>query len=608
MIQSAGFAEIGHEGRDLQDRCTAIAKKAGIRIWGPNCMGLVDIPRKYFFTFTSPAVYEGGLIPGRISLIVQSGMLAAVFLAELKGRGIGVSKACSIGNRADVDECDLLKYLLTDPETDVVALYLESIPRGRLFAEIAGRAAKPIVVLKAGRSAAGARAAVSHTSSLAGNSRLLDGVLEMSGVTLADDIYQMMDLANALATIPHVPPACRTAILTLSGGAGILACDALEKNGLNVARLSEKTKQAFGGIFPDWMPVSNPVDLFPASGLHGRIFTYHQAISIVLEDPNVDVLLIHFIAGVDPELPDLDALKEKADSAGKVLFFWVMGRQEASRSFRQEAQSRGIAVHREIVRAVECLSAASRFRHREEPLEVVDRHMSPSVASVLQESPLGSSEERVWDEHESKRLLAAWRIPVVEEKLVRSLPEAREAARDLGFPVVLKGLLPGVVHKTEQGLIHLGITAPPLLEVAYRNIQEKLGGRGRILMQRQVETDYELIAGFVRDEQFGPCIMFGLGGVLAELEPDVVFALAPLRRSQALELMEGIRGRRLLKGFRGMAPLREELMAEILINLGNLGTANSQIQQIDINPVAVAAGFPLAVDASIILKLAKNCE
>ena len=361
IIESAGFAETGERGLALQDQCVTIAKRAGMRIWGPNCMGIVDVRQEYFFTFMHPAVRKEGLLPGRISLIVQSGMMSAIFLAELGRRSIGVAKACSIGNRADVDECDVLEYLLKDPDTDVIALYLESIPRGRLFAQMVQRSTKPIVVLKGGRSKAGAIAAKSHTYSLAGNSRLLASVLEGSGVTLVDEIFQMMEVANALAVIRHVNPACRTAIVTLSGGAGILACDALEKRGLTVAQLSDETRKAIGEVFPAWMPVSNPVDLFPAVSSHGRDVAFNHAISAVLNDSNVDVLLIHFVAGLGEGVPDLAELKKRADERGKLVLFWLMGLQKGSERFRQEARSLDILVHEDVSRVADCLWAASKF-------------------------------------------------------------------------------------------------------------------------------------------------------------------------------------------------------------------------------------------------------
>jgi len=362
IIESAGFAETGQSGLALQDQCVTVAKRAGMRIWGPNCMGIVDVRKNYFFTFMHPGVRKEGLMPGRISLIVQSGMMSAIFLAELSRRDIGIAKACSIGNRADVDECDVLEYLLKDHDTDVIALYLESIPRGRLFAKIAQRSTKPIVVLNGGRSKAGAVAAKSHTYSLAGNSRLLAGVLEGSGVTLVDEIFQMMDLANALTVIRGVNPACRTAIVTLSGGAGILACDAIEKRGLTVAQLSDETKKTISEVFPAWMPVSNPVDLFPAVSSHGREVAFRRTISSVLNDPNVDVVLIHFVAGLDEGLRDLADLKKRADECGKVVLVWLMGLQEGCKRFREEARALGILVHEDVSRMADCLWAAAKFR------------------------------------------------------------------------------------------------------------------------------------------------------------------------------------------------------------------------------------------------------
>jgi acetyltransferase len=601
IIESAGFAETGEQGLALQDQCVAIAKQNGMRIWGPNCMGLVDVHQKHFFTFMHPGVREEGLLPGRISLIVQSGMMSAIFLAELGRRGIGISKACSIGNRADVDECDVLEYLLKDPDTDVIALYLESIPRGRLFAQTAERSTKPIVLLKGGKSKAGALAAKSHTYSLAGNSRLLNSVLEISGVTLADSIYQMMDLANALATIPHVDPSCRTAVLSLSGGAGVLACDALESHGVPVAQLSEQTQKTVGKVFPVWMPVTNPIDLFPSVGLHGRDVVFDHTISAVLEDPNTDVLLIHFVAGLDENIPDLDNIKKKADRSGKAIFFWLMGRREGCDRFRQKARTVGIPVHDDVPRIAECLSAASRFRGHKLSLRAVNENAAPSSPS-FPKKPSFPSSEKIWDEFDSKGFLSGWKIPVVEEKLVHNPKEAWKTARQMGLPVVLKGLMPGKVHKTEQGLVHLGITDKTLLEAAYHHIQEKLDHHGRILIQKEVKSDYELIAGFIRDDQFGPCVMFGMGGIFSELESDVVFAMAPLERESALKLIGRIRGKRLLQGFRGMTPLKQDTMADILVNLGNVSMAYPQIEQIDINPLAVGKGTPLAVDANILLR------
>ena len=602
IIESAGFAEVGPAGAELQDRCTAIAKASGIRVWGPNCMGLVDIPRKHLFTFMHPKVYEDGLIPGRISLIVQSGMLTAGFLADLMGeRAIGVAKACSIGNKSDVDECDILEYLLHDEETDSVALYLESIPRGRRFIELASKAAKPIVVLKGGKSSAGAKAALSHTSSLAGNARLQDNLLTQAGVTIAHDFQQMMELARALAMIPQTPRHSRVAIITFSGGAGILTCDLLEEKGFIIAELSDETKEKLAGVFPDWLPASNPVDLFPAFGIRGPQAAYEGAFAALVEDPGVDVVFLHYFAGIIDNYEGLQRMKEMAQKAGKVIVIWVIGLGQSVRSFKRAAQDVGIPAHGELFRAVECLAAAANYQPRQLAAASTPAAAKGSLPTDATDLLAEEKNEGIWDEFASKRLLEKINIPVVEEYLAWTAADALTAGRRIGYPVVIKGLLTGEVHKTESGLVRLGVATDTELVAAFAGLMSRLKGRGRIVIQRQIPVEYELIAGFLRDDQFGPCVMFGMGGIFSELQRDVVFALAPPSREDALELIYRIKGRKLLQGFRGKAPVNEEVMADILVNLGNLGAACPAIEQIDINPLAVSQGHPVAVDATVIL-------
>lgn len=603
IIESAGFSEVGPEGKAIQDRCTAIAEAMGLRVWGPNCMGLLDVPRKHFFTFMHPKIYSDGLVPGRISLIVQSGMLSAGFLADLMSeRVIGVGKICSIGNKSDVDECDILEYLLEDEETASVALYLESIPRGRRFIELARRAAKPIVVLKGGKSASGAKAALSHTSSLAGNARLQDSLFDLAGVTIARDFAQMMELARSLSMIPHTPPGCRTAILTYSGGAGILTCDLLEENGLALAELSPATKDALSQYYPDWLPVSNPVDLFAAFGTNNPE-AYQGVFRTVAKDPQVDAIILHFFAGAHTGLEEVKWAKEAADLGGKVIVLWLYGLHRDIRDLRLRAEASGIPAHGELSRAVECLAAASRYQPR-------GTMPSPEAVPLSTVTPLSTvsdlvkrqRQHRIWDEFDSKRILEASGIPVVEERIVQSAAEAARASQGIGYPVVMKGLLPGEVHKTESGLIVLGVRSANEAKKNFRDLQTRMHGQGRILIQRYVPMDYEIIAGFLRDSQFGPCVMFGLGGIFSELQRDVAFALAPLAREEALGLLNRIRGQKLFRGFRGMAPLEEDFMADILVRLGELGASCPDIEQIDINPLVVSHGVPVAVDATVILK------
>ncbi|MBW2479324.1 MAG: CoA-binding protein [Deltaproteobacteria bacterium] len=359
MIESGGFAETGEQGKQLQKSLDQIRKDTGIRIWGPNCMGLVDAVHNLVFSFVLPAIWDKGLQTGRVSLVVQSGMLSAGFLIDIMSNGImGISKACSIGNKADINECDLLEYLIDDPETGVIGLYLESIADGRRFIDLCRSSAKPIVVLRGGKSRKGAEAALSHTASLAGNGAVISGALATAGVVEAYDFKQMMDVCRSLANYPQISPEdCRrVGILTMSGAAGILSADFIEAHGLSVARLSPATVEKLQEIFPEWMPVSNPVDLWPAVELNGRKKAYRHSFQALCDDAEVDAILFHVFVG-GHAAADISALVEMARQANKPLFGWVMGRREDAHKFQLHAREQEIPVFGELYRAVECMAA-----------------------------------------------------------------------------------------------------------------------------------------------------------------------------------------------------------------------------------------------------------
>ena len=360
IIQSAGFAETGEKGKKLQKQLAEISRRTGIRIWGPNCMGLVDVVHKNVFSFVTPSIWDEGLLSGNISLIVQSGMLSAGFLIDMMTRDkLGVSKACSIGNKMDVNECDILEYLLADPDTAVVGLYLESIEEGRRFFEICKNATKPVVVLQGGKSEKGARAAMGHTASMACNSAIMKGALAQAGVVQADDFRQMIDFSRTLALFPNVPrrrPG-RIAIATFSGGAGIVSSDLLDHYELALADLSRDTLKSLKGVFPEWMPPSNPIDLWPAIERNGVDKAYGQTVDAVCADPGVDAVFLHaFVGGLIWRMK-LKPIVETAMKAGKPIFFWLIGNENNTRHFQEEARKLKVPVFRELSRAVECMAA-----------------------------------------------------------------------------------------------------------------------------------------------------------------------------------------------------------------------------------------------------------
>lgn len=603
MIESGGFAETGAQGKQLQKRLDQIRKDTGIRIWGPNCMGLVDAIHNLVFSFVLPAIWDKGLQTGSVSLVVQSGMLSAGFLIDIMTNGImGISKACSIGNKADVNECDVLEYLIKDPDTGVIGLYLESIPDGRRFIDLCRRSAKPVVVLRGGKSRKGAEAAMSHTASLAGNGAVINGALASAGVVEAYDFKQMMDMCRSLANYPAIPAMdCRrVGILTMSGAAGILSADFIEAHGLSVAELTRATVEKLQEIYPEWMPVSNPVDLWPAVELNGRKKAYRHSFQALCDDPAVDAILFHIFVG-GHAAANVSSLVKMARQAGKPLFGWVMGKRDEAHKFQLHAREQEIPVFGELRRAVECMAAViSRKILPEAHGHKIELTKSGNDAEKL-EKLLGVSGGPL-DEFKAKQVLSLCNLPVVEEYLVSSPDQANEKAKNLGFPVVLKGLLAGEIHKTELGLVRTGICSPEAVATAFVELQNKMSAGGMVLIQKEIQGFPELIAGLIRDPQFGACVMCGFGGILAEMMADSVFAPAPLSHAEAMALIGRLKTQKLLDGYRGFPAVDRDLLADILVRLGHLGVSYPLIKEVDINPLIVCEGLPIAVDATIVVE------
>lgn len=604
MIESGGFAETGRGGQNLQTELIELAKKTGIRLWGPNCMGLVDAVNGKVFSFMESRSVKRGFTAGPVSLIVQSGMLSAGFLVDIMSNSVmGISKVCSIGNKIDVNENDLLAYLINDPDTGVIGLYLESISEGRRFIELCRKCSKPIVVLKGGKSPKGAEAAISHTASLAGNHRVLAGVLAQAGVFEASDFKQMADLCRSLAAYPQCPAGKgRLALLTFSGAAGIVAADFMNQKDLSVAELSARSKNSLQTLFPPWMPPANPVDLWPAmeKNLGTSIDAYEESMKVVLADPGVDAVLLMGFAGNARLTFNFAAVSAQAKEAGKPLFVWLLGQRDETFRFQKEALSLGVPVFQELYRAVECLSAVFRPRLSFNTA-VAEKDVSSGITISSDLCRILESAQGPLDEYISKQILQAHGIPAVQEKLVENLEECLAAADNIGYPLVMKGIVPGVVHKTEMGLVQLGISDRQAAAIIFQKLSEKMNYEGKVLLQQQVQGEIELILGLIRDPQFGPCIMLGIGGIMAEVFNEAIFAVAPLSRQEALNFIGRFRGQRLLEGFRGAPPVDKEKLAAILMALGNIGLLYPRIEEIDINPLIITGTGAVAADATIVL-------
>jgi acetyltransferase len=607
IVQSGGFAEVGPEGRVLQEKCLDIARKGRLRLWGPNCMGLIDIARRYVFSFIIPEAWEGSMNQGHVSLIVQSGLLSAGFITTLMAnKTLGLAKVCSIGNKSDVEETELLEYLLQDPATKVIALYLESFARGRRFIELVTSSDKPVVVLKGGKSPLGAEAAASHTASLAGNHNLVRGVLKQAAVHQGDDFFEMVDIARTLEKDFYLqrPPdgKPRIAIFSYSGASGIVTTDHMDKYGLTLAHFSPQTQKKLEELTPIWMPIKNPVDYYPAMEKHGPALAYKRGLEALLQDPQVDGIIVHLFAGFGIWSLDMKQILSDIQKPCKPILFWLIGPEKGREPTRLTLEEEGWPTFLEIHRTVKVMASLFEdYGTRREPLEISSPEF-PIPRAIMKRDPASDGKGRkVLDEFEAKKLLKTLKLKVVKEVAARNLGEALRAAKRIGYPIVLKGIVEGQAHKTELGLVKLNLRNGDQLKSAYRKMLHARIKPESFLIQPMVQGDLELIAGVVRDPQFGPAVMLGLGGVRAEVYKDTAFRLAPINQKDVLNMVSDLKGQALLKGYRGSKPVNMERLAHWLIKLGWFALKLEKIQEIDVNPLLIVDGEPVAVDATIIL-------
>ncbi|MBI5524113.1 MAG: CoA-binding protein [Desulfarculus sp.] len=362
MIQSAGMAEVGPEGQALQQRCLALAQAHGMRLWGPNCLGMLDGVNGRVFSFMDPGRWENSLRPGNVSLIVQSGALAGGFLMQVLGQGyFGISKACSLGNRVDVNECDILEHLATDPHTQVVAMYLESLADPARFRRAVENLARPVVLLKGGLSQEGARAALSHTGSLAGNAAIGEGFFRQLGLHRAHDFVELMDLAKALSLWQGRHGGPRVAVMTWSGGAGIVNADHLAAQGLTLASLAPATLERLGRVYPPWMAPGNPADIWPAIERSGWLTAQQETLAALLDDPGVDAVQVHYFVRPDV-LPQAREHFAAAAGSSKPVAVWAAGDAHLFDELRRMVEPLGCPVYNEIGRGVKALSLMAKPR------------------------------------------------------------------------------------------------------------------------------------------------------------------------------------------------------------------------------------------------------
>ena len=607
VVISAGFREVGPAGVRRERRIRDICREYGIRLIGPNCLGVIntdpDVVLNASFARKMPAA-------GGIAFLSQSGALCTAVLDYARGKAIGFSKFVSFGNKADVTEIDLLDYLHRDEQTDVILLYLEELRNGRGLIEAArritrGANAKPILAIKAGRTPAGANAAASHTGSLGGEDAICEAVFREAGIIRVGSIEELFNSAILLEYQP-MPKGRRLAIVTNAGGPGVMATDTAVSVGLEMARFRPETTRKLKASLPATANIGNPVDVIGDA----RADRYTAALKGVLDDADTDQVLVILTPQSMTDIEDIaGAICEVRDRAGKPIACSFMGASDVAPGvdILQAAHIPHYILPEWACRAMADVQRVRRWREMETdepgPALELDR---PAAAATIEALPPGYLRE-----DQALAVLDAYGFPVPRHRLCRDADEAEAFAGEIGYPVVLRLVSPQIVHKFDVKGVALNLASGEALRAAH---EEMLAHVARaqpdaeiagVLCRRMIPGGHEVILGAKRDEVFGPTLMFGLGGLFVEIFKDVTFALAPIQPSAAGRMVREVKAHRLLEGYRGTPGADVAQIEECLLRLSRLVTDFPRIVELDINPLIVGPRRQGASVADVRIRLSE---
>jgi acetyltransferase len=604
IIISAGFSELGTEGRALEKQIRDAARGA-MRIVGPNCLGIIHPPSGLNASFAANMAARG-----RVALLSQSGAICTSILDWARDTHVGFSSFVSVGTMLDVDFADLIDYFADDPDTHSIILYMESIGDVRRFLSAARAVArtKPVIVVKSGRHEAGARAAASHTGALAGADAVFDAAFRRAGVLRVTTIPDLFNLSEILAMQPP-PRGPALAIITNAGGPGVMATDALMTNGGQLARLSPQTLEALNAFLPPFWSHANPVDLLGDATPE----RYRKVVEACIRDPDVQGLLLLLTpqAMTDPTETARQLVSFDHSSSKPLLASWMGG--SSVRPGREILNAAGIPTFDSPEGAIDAFLHMVQYHRNQELLyetpEALPEESSPDreqVRAIL--AAARGAGRTLLTEAEAKQILAAYGIPVAETVPARTVEEAVAAAGRIGYPVVLKLLSETLTHKSEVGGLRLNLADAQAVRHAFRAIQEAVTQRatttdfGGVTVQPMIrDKGYELIVGSSVDRQFGPVILFGAGGVLVEVFQDRALALPPLNRTLARRLIERTQIAKALQGVRGQKPVALDQLEILLVHFSQLLGDFAEIQEIDINPLLASSERIIALDARVLL-------
>ena len=600
VVFSSGFGETGPEGKELEAELKAAARAAGVRLCGPNCLGLINAFDRMVATFSQYA--DGEVNAGPIGFVTQSGAFGTAIAALARNRGLGLGYFVNTGNEADVDFVDAMREVIRDPRIKVGCGYIEGLKNGRGLAELATLAmelGKPLVLCKVGRKSAGARAAASHTGSLAGEDAVFNGVVRQLGILRARNEEQMLDLAEVLAYCPP-PQGSGVAIATQSGGAGVLMADRAEELRLAIPVLAPETQRQIMATIPGFGVAANPIDVTGQFVAEPAVL--RESVLLMLEDPRVHVGVVWLQlmgAHVDLLLGIFDEVKARTTLPFVVC--WVAAPERAAAELRR----RGIACLRGGEPAIEAIAGLVRWAEARRRW-LAERQARDAAQLPALALPDGGG---VVPSADAARLLGAAGVTLAPLELARSADEAVRAAARLGFPVALKIESPDILHKTEAQAVRLGLADAAAVRKAFAEVtacalayraDARIDG---VVVQKMAAGDVEFVLGLKNDPVFGPVLMAGLGGVLVEVLKDVAFRRCPLSAPQAEEMLEALQGKAILAGVRGKPAVDRAALVRLICAVSRFGAAaGARLAELDLNPVLLSPAGAVAVDMVLVLE------
>lgn len=602
VVITAGFAEVGGEGVERERQLLEVVRRYGMRMVGPNCMGVLNTdPEIRLLATFSPEMPPHG----PVALVSQSGAMGQSILDYARELGIGIHQFVSVGNKPDVSGNDLLMYWADDPKVRAILMYLESFGNPLRFAALARRITrtKPIFVVKAGRTATGARAASSHTAALAGTDLAVDVLMKQCGVIRAHTVEELFDYAMAFPRLP-MPRGNRVAIVSNAGGPAIILADACESSGLVVPELAPETQQAIRQRVAEEAAVRNPVDLIASA----KAPTYREVIKIVLRDPNVDAVIASFIPPLGIQARDVASAIAEAGATRKDIpvVAVLLGRNGVPAGLEVLVEA-GIPAYIFPESAVRALAALNRYREfLARPEGVVNSYPANREAAERIISAAARDGRAKLSEPEALALLDAYGVRTAPWALARTEGEAVAAAQRIGYPVVLKVVSRKVIHKSDIGGVIVGVQDEQSLREAHSRLQQRVQERvgeapEGVLVQKMIAGGRETIVGSTRDPKIGPLLMFGLGGLFVEVLRDVVFRVHPVTDVDAREMVRGIRGVKLLEGVRGDTSVDFVGLEEAIQRISQLVGDFPQIVEMDVNPLTAFPDGVVAVDARFMI-------